>query len=50
MLIVLNALPITTTPEVATLAPLLDMKQQSKLGCWRNGQPHIPIKHGKVNF
>lgn len=33
MLIVLDALPIIATLEVATLTPLLDMKQHSKLGC-----------------
>ena len=41
MFVVLNALLITTMMD-ANLAQLLDMMQQNKLGCWKNGLPHTP--------
>jgi hypothetical protein len=49
MFVVLNALLITTMMD-ANLAQLLDMTQQSKLGCWKNGLLHTLIKRGKVSF
>lgn len=49
MLLVLDALPMTTIIG-ANLALLWEMKQQSKLNCWRNGLLHTLARHGRVCF